>query len=377
MIVCVVGARPNFVKMAPVIAALKARHMPVKLIHTGQHYDRLMSDLFFEELNLPVPDVCLDVGRLPAAAQTGLLMERFEKACRNLKPELVIVAGDVNSTMACAVASSRMRIPLAHIESGLRSFDRNMIEEINRIVTDHLSDYLFVTERSAQKNLRAEGIDERRVFFTGNTMIDTLLKYRQEACARKPWRKYEKEAGNYALATLHRSENVDDQKTLAEIFFGLGQIARFIPVLFPVHPRTRIRMKSLNVEAPEGVLLVEPAGYLDFLGLLAESRMVLTDSGGVQEESTVLGVPCLTLRGSTERPVTVEYGTNSVCGSKPADFVAAARRAAESAYAGPGNAPELWEGRAGERIADILVEKLAASAESRTGGRLILKGENT
>lgn len=377
MIVCVVGARPNFVKMAPVIAALKSRQVPVKLIHTGQHYDRLMSDLFFEELNLPAPDAYLDVGRLPAAAQIELLMERFEKACQNLKPELVVVAGDVNSTMACAVASSRMRLPLAHIESGLRSFDRNMTEEINRVVTDHLSDFLFVTERSAQNNLRAEGIDESRIFFTGNTMIDTLLKYRQEACARKPWRNYGKEAGNYALATLHRSENVDDQKSLTEIIFGLGQIARFIPVLFPVHPRTRARMKTLEIEAPQGVLLVEPAGYLDFLGLLAESRMVLTDSGGVQEESTVLGVPCLTLRGSTERPVTVEYGTNSVCGNRPEDFVGAARRAAESSLRGPKNAPELWEGRAGERIADILVEKLAASAESRTGGRLIFKGENS
>lgn len=366
MIVCVVGARPNFVKMAPVIAALKERRVPVKLIHTGQHYDRVMSELFFEELNLPAPDVCLEIGRIPPAAQTGLMMDRFEKACRELNPSLVVVAGDVNSTMACAVASSRMRIPVAHIESGLRSFDRTMVEEINRIVTDHLSDFLFVTEPSGEKNLRAEGIDGRRIFFTGNTMIDTLLKYCQKARDLKPWKKYGKEAGGYALATLHRPENVDDGEVLRNILSGLGQIAREVPVLFPVHPRTRARMKDLKIEVPKEILLAQPAGYLDFLGLLAESRLVLTDSGGVQEESTALAVPCLTLRGSTERPVTVECGTNRVCGNKPEDFVDAAKRVIKAAPVLLKKQPELWEGRAGERIADILVERLADEPKARS-----------
>lgn len=364
MILCVVGARPNFVKMAPVIHALMERKIQVGLVHTGQHYDRSMSDVFFHELNLPPPDLHFCAGGRNPAQQTAFIMELFEKACFDLQPRLVVVAGDVNSTMACAVAASRLRVPLAHVESGLRSFDRSMIEEVNRVVTDHLSDMLFVTEKSACENLLNEGISEEKIYFAGNTMIDTLMKHLPEARKRAPWKKYGMQPGAYALATLHRPENVDQGSVLESALTGFGKIAGLMPVLFPVHPRTRLAMSAGRLCPAEGVYMIDPAEYLDFLGLLSGAKMVLTDSGGVQEESTALGVPCLTLRNNTERPVTVDQGTNVICGSDPEKFVKAAVRIIQQRECLAKKMPDLWDGRAGERIADTLARYSLSLAQN-------------
>jgi UDP-N-acetylglucosamine 2-epimerase (non-hydrolysing) len=348
----VVGARPNFVKMAPVIAELRRRvpegsHI---LIHTGQHYDRLMSDIFLEELGVPAPDHMLGVGSASHAVQTARVMERIEPVLEEEHPDLVIVPGDVNSTLAATLVAVKLGIPVAHLESGLRSFDRTMPEEINRIVADEFSEYLFLHSEEAIANLRAEGIADERMHFVGNTMIDSLVAVEDRFRSANTARSLGVEPGNYLLVTLHRPALVDGP-LLADVIARLNDMSRELPVLFPVHPRTRKMMESMGLEPAPGVRLTEPVSYLEFLSLEADARAVLTDSGGVQEETTYLDVPCFTLRENTERPVTVRAGTNTLLGLEPEridDILPAL--AHPKTVAEP---PPLWDGRAAERVADI------------------------
>jgi len=354
-VICVVGARPNFIKAAPVIDALKKRpEMSVILVHTGQHYDRVMSELFFEELGLPKPDLDLQVGSSSHGEQTGQIMIRFEPVLKQEKPDLVMVFGDVNSTVAASLCAAKTNIPVAHVEAGLRSFDRTMPEELNRIVTDHLCDYLFTTEPSARKNLLKEGIPEEKIFFVGNVMVDTLLTHLERARAYRFREKLGLKSRPYGLLTLHRPSNVDNDHTLAEVLGTVSKIGQEIPIVFPCHPRTRQQLGRREFACfHRGLIVVEPLGYLEFLSLMTDARLVLTDSGGIQEETTVLGIPCLTLRENTERPVTIEQGTNVLVGTNPARILAAATKALHGGCAGT-RVPELWDGRAAERIAEIL-----------------------
>ncbi len=351
----VVGTRPNFVKMAPVIAALRDRAPEWRhaIVHTGQHYDRMMSEIFLEELGVPEPDHMLGVGSGTHAAQTAGVIERLGPVLAEEGSELVIVPGDVNSTLAAALAAAQAGIALAHVESGLRSFDRTMPEEINRVVADQLSDHLFLHSDEATENLRAEGVAEERMHFVGNTMIDTLVSLEQRFRGADAARRLGVEPGAYLLVTLHRPALVDGP-LLAHAMARLAEVASELPVVFPVHPRTRKRLEDGGIEHP-GVLLCDPVGYLDFLSLEADARAVLTDSGGVQEETTYLGVPCFTLRANTERPVTVRAGTNTVLGLDPAriaEIPALLRdRGGEEV-----DLPPLWDGHAAERIAALLVE---------------------
>jgi UDP-N-acetylglucosamine 2-epimerase (non-hydrolysing) len=358
-IACVVGARPNFMKMAPVFDALRAHpHVQPRLIHTGQHYDAAMSRVFFEELGLPEPDVNLEVGSATHAIQTARILERFDALLEEAPPALVLVAGDVNSTVACALAAAKRMIPVGHVESGLRSRDRSMPEEINRIVTDQLSDSLFTPSLDAVDNLVAEGIDRAKIHFVGNSMIDSLRKHLGAARSRGTLEDFGLARSGYALVTLHRPSNVDDPDSLAAILDALRSLASHIPVVFPAHPRTAARMERQGAAAP-GLIVCEPLGYLDFLALMDASRLVVTDSGGIQEETTALGVPCLTLRDNTERPITVLEGTNRLIGSDPAaigpaagEILASEPSILDEAHGTP--APALWDGHAGERIATIL-----------------------
>jgi UDP-N-acetylglucosamine 2-epimerase (non-hydrolysing) len=352
-IVYVVGTRPNFVKTAPVIAALRAR-IPAgrhAIVHTGQHYDRRMSQIFLEELGVPAPDHMLEVGSGSHALQTARTMERLEPVLAQERPDLVIVPGDVNSTLAAALTAAKMLIPVAHVESGLRSFDRTMPEEINRIVADEVAEHLFLHSEEAVENLRAEGIGEERMHFVGNTMIDTLValeaRFREAAAATK----LGVEPGAYLLVTLHRPALVDGP-LLAETVSRLAALAREMPVVFPVHPRTRKMMEEVEHDHP-GLLLCEPLGYVEFLSLLADAGAVLTDSGGIQEETTYLGVPCFTLRANTERPVTIRAGTNTLLGLDPA-AIAGIPDALSGRTANRPDPPPLWDGGAAERIADVL-----------------------
>ncbi len=355
-IINVVGARPNFMKAAPVVDALrKYAEWQVMLVHTGQHYDRTMSTLFFEELGLPEPDLNLQVGSSSHAQQTGEIMIRFEKVVQEESPSLVVVYGDVNSTMACALVCAKMGIPVAHVEAGLRSFDRTMPEEINRIVTDHLSSYLFTTEESGNRNLAAEGISLEKVFFVGNVMVDTLLRFRTKALESSILHDLGIIPQSYAVLTLHRPSNVDSQEMLQQILEAMSTLAQTLPVIFPCHPRTQARLAACGF-ASKGIRLLEPLGYLDFLCLMSQACLVLTDSGGIQEETTVLGIPCLTLRDNTERPVTVEQGTNRLVGRCPDRILAIARQALHGEIRG--QIPELWDGKAAERIAAILIDHL-------------------
>jgi UDP-N-acetylglucosamine 2-epimerase (non-hydrolysing) len=357
-IACIVGARPNFMKMAPLLAAMRGHSAlePV-LIHTGQHYDAAMSGQFLDALEIPPPDHHLGVGSGTHAAQTAAVMVALDKLFRDgLEADLVLVVGDVNSTMAAALVAAKAGIRLAHVEAGLRSFDRGMPEEVNRVVTDALSDLLFVTERSAIANLAREGVAEDRIFFVGNVMIDTLLKYRDRAAELQMPGRYGLAAGDYALVTLHRPSNVDDTARLEPVMRALEELSTRVPVIFPVHPRTRAALEGLGYSGAGGggrLQLLDPLGYVEFVGLMAEARLVLTDSGGVQEETTVLGVPCLTLRENTERPVTITEGTNRLVGSDPAAITRAAAEALEAAP-GPARRPELWDGRAAKRIVEVL-----------------------
>jgi UDP-N-acetylglucosamine 2-epimerase (non-hydrolysing) len=359
-IVNVVGARPNFMKIAPLMAAFRARPevRPV-LVHTGQHYDERMSRLFFEDLGIPRPDLNLEVGSGSHAAQTAEIIRRFEPVVTERRPDVVLVVGDVNSTIACALVAVKLGVRVAHVEAGLRSFDRTMPEEINRVLTDAISDYLFVTERSGLENLRREGIADAKVHFVGNVMIDTLLANLEKARASRALEDLGLAPRGYAVLTLHRPANVDDRETLGRLLGALGTIARDLPIVFPVHPRTRRNLAEFGLGdlAAKGLRLTEPLGYLDFLRLVAEARLVLTDSGGIQEETAILKVPCLTLRENTERPVTVDVGCNQLVGSDPARILAAFRRVMASETFTCGT-PEKWDGHAAERIADILVERL-------------------
>jgi UDP-N-acetylglucosamine 2-epimerase (non-hydrolysing) len=369
-ILCVVGARPNFMKMAPIMAAFAQLKPQVEalLVHTGQHYDVAMNHQYFEALGIPSPDINLEVGSGSHAQQTAEVMKRFEPAMDEVQPAAVLVVGDVNSTIACALVAAKKGVPVIHVEAGLRSFDRAMPEEINRVLTDQLSDLLFTTEESGAANLAREGIGADRVHFVGNVMIDTLRANLARAipapqiaaAAGRPDFKAGK--GEYAVLTLHRPSNVDDKAVLQGLLESAASIAGRTPVIFPVHPRTRATIEKFGLshllDRPE-VLLLPPMGYLEMLGLMKDARVVLTDSGGIQEETTALGTPCITLRNNTERPITVDEGTNTIAGNDPAHILAAY----EAQLAGAGKAgriPHYWDGRAAERIAAIVLDWLKA-----------------
>ncbi len=352
-IVYVVGTRPNFVKTAPVVAALRERLPDARhaIVHTGQHYDRQMSEVFLEELRVPTPDHMLEVGSGSHAQQTARTMERLEPVLIEEAADLVVVPGDVNSTVAAALTAPQLLIPGAHIESGLRSFDRTMPEELNRLLTDQISDHLFLHSDEAVENLRAEGIGEERMHFVGNTMIDTLVALEDRFRAAGAAARLGVEPGAFLLVTLHRPALVDGP-LLPETVARLAALAREMPVVFPVHPRTRKMMEEVESDHP-GLLLCEPLGYIDFLSLLADSGAVLTDSGGIQEETTYLGVPCFTLRANTERPVTIRAGTNTLLGLDPAAIAGIPAALTKRPRERP-EPPPLWDGRASERIADVL-----------------------
>jgi UDP-N-acetylglucosamine 2-epimerase (non-hydrolysing) len=354
-IVAVAGARPNFMKIAPLMWEIGRRsNVEAHLVHTGQHYDERMSRLFFEELGIPRPDADLGVGSGSHAVQTAEVMRRFEPVLLEQRPDAVVVVGDVNSTIACALTAVKLGVPVAHVEAGLRSFDRTMPEEINRILTDAISQWLFVTEPSGVANLRREGIPDGRIFLVGNIMIDTLLACRE--LSRRSTIREDLHLANrpFGVLTLHRPANVDDPGVLAGILAAIGPLQRELPIVFPIHPRTRKALAGHDLAALPGLIVTEPLGYLDFMKLLAEARLVLTDSGGIQEETTVLGVPCLTLRNNTERPITIEQGTNTLVGLTPERILAAALRAlAEPPRAA--QVPDLWDGGAAARIVDVLV----------------------
>jgi UDP-N-acetylglucosamine 2-epimerase (non-hydrolysing) len=369
----VVGARPNFMKIAPIIEELKrfqdTEHV---LVHSGQHHDELLSGHFFSDLGLPTPDVNLQVGSGSHAMQTGEIMKRIEPVFLENKPDMVLVVGDVNSTLAAALTAAKLGLKVAHIEAGLRSFDMRMPEEINRKLTDAISALLFVTENSAVENLRREGIPEERIFFVGNVMIDCLLRHR-ELAARSPILEHLGLRQNissrqkpYGVLTLHRPSNVDDSETLKRILDAVRTLAADLPIFFPVHPRTRKSIESSgllqHLASPEdgnktGIVSLEPLGYLDFLSLTDHATLVLTDSGGVQEETTVLGVPCLTLRENTERPATIEHGSNQIVGVDPERIVSAARSILKNPRR-PSRRPPLWDGKAAERIVAIIHDSL-------------------
>lgn len=354
-IVYVVGTRPNFVKTAPVISALRERLPSGRhaIVHTGQHYDRLMSEVFLSELGVPAPDYMLEVGSGTHAVQTARTLERLEPVLLDEHPDLVVVPGDVNSTLAAALCAVKMGIAVAHVESGLRSFDMTMPEEVNRIVADRFARWLFLHSAEASENLRAEGIAEERMHLVGNTMIDTLVALEPRFRAAGTAARLGVEPGSFCLVTLHRPALVDGP-LLGETVAQLAALARELPVLFPVHPRTRKMMEGLAAEHP-GLSLVEPLGYLDFLSLMADAGAVLTDSGGIQEETTYLGVPCFTLRDNTERPVTITAGTNTLLGLDPAAIATIPAALAKRPPAPP-EPPPLWDGRAAERIADVLLD---------------------
>jgi UDP-N-acetylglucosamine 2-epimerase (non-hydrolysing) len=358
------GTRPNFMKVAAVYRAMAARpKFSVTLIHTGQHYDQRLSDIFFRDLDLPQPDIRLEVGSESHGVQTARILERFEKTVVEGEPDLVIVVGDVNSTIACALAAVKIVYPsgrrpkVAHVEAGLRSFDRTMPEEINRVLTDSISDFLFTTEESAGINLAREGVPADRVFFVGNVMIDTLLEQAQRAVALRTWEAFGVKDHGYAVLTLHRPSNVDDPRTLTNLIETLREVGRQIPVIFPAHPRTILRLRDLQLEAAisqnGGLRFTPPMGYIEFLSLMSHARVVLTDSGGIQEETTILGIPCLTLRENTERPVTITHGSNTLVGTNSQRILEAVTRilAGEVKLA---TAPDLWDGKAAQRIAQVL-----------------------
>jgi len=362
-IVLVVGARPNFMKAAPLLKCFRENEPEFEsvLIHTGQHYDRQLSELFFEQLGLPEPDVFLGVGSATHAQQTAKIMIELEQAFQRLRPDLLVVFGDVNSTMAAAIVAAKLRIKIAHVEAGLRSFDNSMPEEINRIVTDRLSDYLFVTEVSGIRNLKNEGVTAGKIFFTGNIMIDSLVRNLEKANSSNILNELSLEPKTYATFTLHRPANVDDSKILSGMLRVIAAVGEQMPVVFPCHPRTKKRIEEFGLrhEVPNGnVRVIEPLGYLDFLKLQADSRIVLTDSGGVQEETTFLRVPCVTLRENTERPVTVDIGSNVLCGSDPGRII----ETTWTILNGPEKKsaiPKYWDGQTSNRIVKILKTKLA------------------
>jgi UDP-N-acetylglucosamine 2-epimerase (non-hydrolysing) len=353
----IVGARPNFMKIAPIIDALEASakkggHLTYRLIHTGQHYDRGMSGAFFDELGIPEPDLNLEVGSGTAAEQTGAIMIRYEEALSTQSADLCLVVGDVTSTMACAIVARKCGVPVAHVEGGIRSNDWTMPEEINRVVTDAITNWFFTTSETAGANLRKAGVDDDRIFFVGNTMIDTLLKHMDALKAPALWEEWKLEPRGYAVVTLHRPSNVDDVERLFRILEAISKHTGALPVVFPVHPRTASRMKGIERRLPN-VHHVDPLGYFEFNYLVKHARCVITDSGGVTEEATVLGVPCLTMRDNTERPETITIGTNELIGSDPSALEPALARLMAGQWK-KGSIPEKWDGRAGERIVAAL-----------------------
>jgi len=358
----VVGARPNFMKAAPLIREFRARgRFETLLVHTGQHYDENMSRVFFDDLGLPSPDIHLGVGSGTHAAQTAKIMVAFEDVVAREKPDLIIVVGDVNSTLACSIVGAKLLVPVAHVEAGLRSFDLTMPEEINRMVTDILSRYCFTTSPEAATNLAREGVGPERIFFVGNIMIDSLLSYIDAAERSSVLDTLGVAPGSYVLVTLHRPSNVDDPAVFGGIVAALAELSEALPVVFPVHPRTRKMIESSGGagELPHGLRLIEPLGYLDFIKAERHARIVVTDSGGIQEETTVLGVPCMTIRDNTERPITIEVGTNRLVGREPTRLLAVAREI----LGGPApvrGIPPLWDGKTAGRIADVLERAFGA-----------------
>jgi UDP-N-acetylglucosamine 2-epimerase (non-hydrolysing) len=353
-ITCVVGTRPNFVKMASIIDALRQRdNFAVQLVHTGQHFSPEMSEAFFEELELPAPDVNLNVGQGSQTEQTAEIMRRLEPILLNQRPDQVLVVGDVNSTLATALVAAKIGIPLVHVEAGLRSFDRGMPEEINRIITDALSDSLFVSEPSGVENLLAEGVSRSRIHFVGNVMIDTLLRFREKAARSRVLERLGVESRGFVVTTLHRPSNVDNPQSLRGFVEMLVRVAGHLPVIFPVHPRTVGRIQAAGLDTA-GLILTSPLGYLDFLHLMSQARLMLTDSGGIQEETTILGVPCLTTRDNTERPITIHSGTNRLVGTDPRRILSAVWDELDRPFHAIKTTPELWDGKAALRIAQLL-----------------------
>ncbi|MFH2007949.1 MAG: UDP-N-acetylglucosamine 2-epimerase (non-hydrolyzing) [bacterium] len=366
----VAGARPNFMKVAPIIAAMARRGGDIEqqLLHTGQHYDENMSRVFFDQLGLPRPDVNLEVGSGTHAQQTARIMQAFEPVVLASRPDWVSVVGDVNSTLACSLVCAKLEIPVAHVEAGLRSFDRTMPEEINRIITDQLADLLFTPSRDGDENLLREGISPDKIHFVGNVMIDTLLRLLPQATPAgnaflERLARERKTSGappvsdDFVLVTLHRPANVDDSAALAEILRSLADLSRDRTVIFPVHPRTRGRIADGGFGADlDGLLLIEPVGYLEFVGLMSRAALVLTDSGGIQEETTVLGVPCLTVRPNTERPITITEGTNRLVDCRHEAILEAASVALRSAPSASAR-PELWDGHAAVRIVEVFLRQ--------------------
>jgi len=360
----VAGARPNFMKIAPMVRALQADgRLAWKLVHTGQHFDRNMSDVFFEELGIPAPDVHFNCGGGSHATQTARIMEAFEQHCANDRPDAVVVVGDVNSTLACAIVAKKAGIPVAHVEAGLRSGDMTMPEEVNRIVTDSISDWFFVTEPSGLHHLAREGHPAERVFHVGHVMVDNVMHQARQLETMDRSR-YETDAikrqlgGRYGVVTLHRPSNVDSLQTLSGIAGALNTVAAELPLVFPVHPRTRGNLEKLGLQLSPHIHLMAPQPYMSFLNLWKDATLVLTDSGGLQEETTALGVACITLRENTERPVTVDEGTNTLAGTDPARIEALALAALRDGGK-RGQRPALWDGHAAERIVQTLVAQLA------------------
>ena len=361
-IICVCGARPNFMKIAPIMRAFNENgNFETLLIHTGQHYDENMSKLFFDELNIPKPDINLEIGSGSHAVQTAEIMKRFEPVVLDFKPDYVLVVGDVNSTIACGLVAVKLGVKLIHVEAGLRSFDREMPEEINRVLTDSISDLLFVTEQSGVDNLTNEGVSSDRVHFVGNVMIDTMIANRQKAQASDVLSRIGLSKGGYAVITLHRPSNVDDMEKFEEIIAAFEHIEKDIKLIFPIHPRTRnnISKNGLDkrVKAMKNLLLIEPVGYLDFLCLMSNAKLVMTDSGGIQEETTILGVPCMTLRENTERPVTITEGTNRLVHITTNDILKHYKEINNNTQlTGNTKTPNLWDGNAAKRISEIVIK---------------------
>ena len=364
-VVCIAGARPNFPKLKPVIDGLEAAGARTTFVHTGQHYDDAMSEIFLTDLGIRQPDFSLGVGSGTHAQQTARIMTSFEELIEKIRPDVAVVVGDVNSTIACALVGAKHGCLVAHVEAGLRSRDWDMPEEINRVATDRLSDYLLAPSSDAVENLYQEGYRKDQIHLVGNVMIDTLLTNRAAAATRAPSLRAALGVDDqpFALATLHRPSNVDNLDVLREMLRALGEVARHVPVVLPTHPRTRTRLEELGLPVSDEIKIIEPLGYLDFLALQADASLVLTDSGGVQEETTALGVPCLTLRESTERPITVTEGTNRVVGTNPDVIVAAAVEVLRDGVVA--RRPALWDGHAGERVAEIIVNGGRAAGHKR------------
>ncbi|WP_118840770.1 non-hydrolyzing UDP-N-acetylglucosamine 2-epimerase [Salinibacter ruber] len=366
-IISVVGARPNFMKVAPLHRAFQERDAIAEslVVHTGQHYDQQMSDIFFDQLELPRPDRYLGVGSASHAQQTARVMTAFEEVAEEEEPDLVLVVGDVNSTLACSLVATKMHIPVAHVEAGLRSGDRDMPEEINRLLTDTIAELLFVTEQDGVDNLKAEGVPDDRIFFVGNVMIDSLVFFREKAARTGIVEELDLTLGRYAVMTMHRPSNVDSQEGLRRLLETIERIADLVPLVFPMHPRTRNRFDEFGLsdrlEAVEDLILLEPLGYLEFLRLMEEAGVVVTDSGGIQEETTFLQVPCLTLRDSTERPITIKQGTNELMDLDPEQV----EKRVQNILSGDrpeGQIPKKWDGKAAKRIAKHIEDKLPVAS---------------